>query len=110
MRTRLFWMLSLIGLVAGPAGASVVAHWTFDEGSGTTAADAVGDYDGTLVNSVTWEDGPSGLGSAVRVHNQGGNAAQSDYVTFGNGITRGPDLSVGVWMKMDARNFWLGIF
>jgi hypothetical protein len=79
-----------------------VAHWTFDEGSGTTVADAVGNYDGTLVNSVTWENGPPGLGTAVRVHNQGGNEAQSDYVTFGKGITKGPDLSVGVWMKMDA--------
>jgi len=102
MRTQLFLILSTIGLLAGSAGASVVARWTFDEGSGTTAADSIGDYHGTLVNSVSWEDGPAGLGSAVRVHNQGNNEAQSDYVTFGHGITKGPNLSVGVWMKMDA--------
>ncbi len=102
MRPRLFWMLGLITLLTGQVGASVVARWTFDEGAGTTAADSVGDYDGALVNSATWDDGPAGLGSAVRVHNQGGNEAQSDYVTFGHGITKGPDLSVGVWMKMDA--------
>ena len=47
MRTKLSWTLSLIGilgLLASPARASVVAHWTFDEGSGTTVADSVGGY------------------------------------------------------------------
>lgn len=102
MRTRLFWTLSLVGLLVSPARASVVAHWTFDEGSGTTVADSVGAYQGTLMGSPTWEAGPPGLGSAIRVHNQGSNEAQSDYVTFGKGITKGPDLSVGVWMKMAA--------
>ena len=28
----------------------LVAHWKLDETSGTTAADATGSYDGTLVN------------------------------------------------------------
>jgi len=33
---------------AEPDTANLVGHWTFDEGSGTTAADSVGDNDGTI--------------------------------------------------------------
>ncbi len=34
-----------------------VAQWTFNEGSGTTAYDSVGDNDGTLVNGPVWTTG-----------------------------------------------------
>jgi purple acid phosphatase-like protein len=38
---------------SGPADA--VANWRFDEGSGTAVRDAVGGYNGTLVNGARWQ-------------------------------------------------------
>jgi len=32
----------------------LVGHWSFDEGTGTTAADSVGGFDGTLVGDAAW--------------------------------------------------------
>ena len=53
MSKKFFLTLGLIiALLSSQAGASVVAHWTFDEGGGTTAADSVGGYDGTLINAL----------------------------------------------------------
>ena len=41
--------------------AGLVAEWTFDEGSGTTAGDATGnDHTGTLVGNITWTAGEVG--------------------------------------------------
>jgi RHS repeat-associated protein len=40
-----------ICLLAGP-----VSHWKLDDGSGTTATDACGHHDGTLVGVPTWEE------------------------------------------------------
>lgn len=52
----------------GPGG-GLVAHWTFDEGAGTTARDSSrGGADLTL-HDITWEDGL--LGSAVHFHGRG---------------------------------------
>ena len=40
---------------------NLVAHWTFDEGTGTTVADATGNgHTGTATGSPTWETGWSG--------------------------------------------------
>lgn len=47
-----------------PAATGPVAHWKFDEGSGTTAADSSGvGSNGTLVNGPVWTTGR--LGSAL---------------------------------------------
>jgi hypothetical protein len=55
---------ALLGLLAlfGPAEGSdvnLVAHWTFDEGSGTIAYDSAGDNDGTIHNA-DWTTGQVG--------------------------------------------------
>ena len=47
-------------VVCGPALASdanLIAHWTFDEGTGTIVYDSVGTNDGTLVNGPIWTPG-----------------------------------------------------
>ena len=53
------------GIVVQAVASGLVAEWTFDEGSGTTAGDATGNnHTGTLVGNVTWtagEVGPSAL-------------------------------------------------
>jgi hypothetical protein len=46
------WQSELTGTVAG-----LVAYWRFDDGSGTSAADAVGTWPGLLINSPTWVPG-----------------------------------------------------
>jgi len=50
-----------VGAVDVAAG--LVAHYTFDEGSGTTAGDSAGSSDGTLVNGPTWTAGKIGSGA-----------------------------------------------
>ena len=44
------------------SGSGLVAHYTFDEGSGTTAGDSAGSNTGTLVNGPTWVTGKIGGG------------------------------------------------
>ena len=61
MRTKLFWILSLIGLLVSPADASIVGRWSFSEGSGTTVADSVGDSHGVFEGNPTWEAGLPGI-------------------------------------------------
>ncbi|MHC4743404.1 MAG: LamG-like jellyroll fold domain-containing protein, partial [Planctomycetota bacterium] len=49
-----YWLYG-VTVPAGP-----IAHWKFDEGSGTTAYDSVGENHGTLVGDVNWTDGQIG--------------------------------------------------
>ena len=43
------------------APTNLVAHWTFDDGSGATATDASGNgHDGTLINGPLWAAGQVG--------------------------------------------------
>jgi hypothetical protein len=56
------FVLFFLGLVAGVANGDIqtglVAHWTFDEGQGTTAGDSSGNaVDGTLQNDPQWVAG-----------------------------------------------------
>ena len=44
------------------SGSGLVAHYTFDEGSGITAGDSAGSNTGTLVNGPTWVTGKIGGG------------------------------------------------
>ena len=58
-------LFALLGVLFWPAlaGASAtpIGHWTFDEGSGTTAADSSGNgHDGTLINGPLWTTGRIG--------------------------------------------------
>lgn len=48
-----FVFLALM-LAAGQTFAAPVAHWNFDEGSGTVAGDSVGGNNATLVNGPVW--------------------------------------------------------
>lgn len=62
-------LTALLVLAFCPAAPAVdsnglVAHWTFDEGEGTTAYDSVGTNHGMLVNGPTWTTGL--LGGALR--------------------------------------------
>ena len=47
------------------SGSGLVAHYTFDEGSGTTAGDSAGSNTGTLANGPVWTAGKVGSGGAT---------------------------------------------
>lgn len=96
----------------------LIAHYTFNEGSGTTAGDSAGSNTGTLVNGPTWTSGHVGGGISFSgtahvsagspaalddIHNQGGlsiafwvnpsNVAATGYA-IGKGNS-GPEVVVG---------------
>ena len=54
-------VLALFSYGVSDTTTGLVGHWTFDDGSGTTAADTSGNgNDGTLVNTPTWTTGRIG--------------------------------------------------
>jgi hypothetical protein len=87
-------------MLAVALDAGLVAHWAFEEGSGTTASDSSGNNNhGTLVNGPTWTAGK--IGGAL---NFDGN---DDYVNVRNSTTLDQGLenngfSVAAWVKYDA--------
>ncbi len=61
---------------ATPSSANLVAHWSFDQASGSVLTDDSGNgYNGTLVNAPTWAAGK--LGQALSFSN-------GNYVSVGN--------------------------
>jgi hypothetical protein len=80
-----------------------VAHWKFDEGSGTTAYDSTdNNNDGTLYGEMA----TSTLGSSGWTSGKHGSALSfdgvDDYVDLGNDLSIEPgvgDFTVGLWMK-----------
>jgi regulation of enolase protein 1 (concanavalin A-like superfamily) len=76
---------------------SLVAHWSFEEGSGLTATDSVSGFVGTLLNGSMWVDGPSG-GHALEFD------GSNDRVDVGNPPElqmTGP-LTVAAWVWVDT--------
>ncbi len=85
-----------------PATASVVGHWTFDEGSGTSVADSSSQANhGTLVNAKagTWTNGVSG----GALYFDGTTGAGSTYVTIPDAaslhLTNA--ISFAAWVRSD---------
>ncbi len=79
--------------------ADQIGRWTFDENTGTTAADSSGNANtGTLLNGVAWGAGHSGAGS---VHNGASNqhvrVANSASI---NGVT--DRLTLSAWIRPTA--------
>ena len=59
--------------VAAPVSPTLVGHWTFDEGSGTTAADTGGSHPATLTGGAGWTAGSQGP-SALSLNGSGAYA------------------------------------
>jgi hypothetical protein len=69
-------ILALPSLVAADPGTSLTGHWTFDKGSGTTAADSSGQNNPlTLEGGASW--GPGVVGPHALSLNGDGQYAQS---------------------------------
>ena len=91
--------LCLLGLTTSQTEAQVIpgliAHWKFDEGTGTIAGDSAGTNTGTLTNGPTWTTGK--IGSALSFD------GVNDYV---NNITNtvpayvaGGAISISAWVN-----------
>lgn len=73
----------------------MVAHWEFDETSGTTASDSTGsDNDGTLVGSPTWVSGTP--------RNRGLEFDSADRVDAGNFAVEGSTISLAAWIYVET--------
>lgn len=83
---------------AGTPGLGGVAHWTLDEGQGTTAKDTVGSNDLTVRNGGTWVDGPT-AGAGTALHLTGDQFADTEKTVV---LTRGTNYSVSAWARLDS--------
>jgi len=72
---------------AAPEAPSPMAHWQFDEGSGTVAADSSGNgHHGTVLGTPEWGPGPEGFGGALNFKaTRGANCGDFD-PTGGTGV------------------------
>jgi len=77
--------------------ACLVAHWKFDEGTGTTAYDSAGTNNGTISGPV-WAAGQ--IGGALEFD------GVNDYVNMGSDSSLKPDLPVtlSAWVRLDEIN------
>jgi hypothetical protein len=74
-----------------PNGSNLIAHWKFDEGSGGTAYDSVGDNDGTLVNGPVWTSGR--IGGALSFD------GVDDYVNISSFSMPQDSFTIQMWIK-----------
>jgi uncharacterized protein len=81
-----------------------VAWYTFDQSSGSTAADATGNgHTATLNGSTSWTTGRSG--NAVHLDGSSG------YVALPAGLLSGAgDFTIASWVKLDSAPTWSRIF
>lgn len=91
-------LASILVVVQLRASAAIVAKWSFNETSGTTAVDSVGEFNGTLSPSGAVFV-PGGIsGGAVSL-----NRSANGFVNMGNvlGLTSG-NFSLVAWIRMNA--------
>lgn len=83
---------------------ALIAHLTFDETIGTTAADSTGNgLDGILNNGASWTAGNSG--GAVDL--SGGN----QFVSLPENVTEDlSDYTIASWVKLDSLSTWSRVF
>lgn len=73
----------------------LVAHWTFNQGSGTTAGDSAGSRNGTLTGGPTWVTGKSG--KALDFDGVDDYVEYPTNIEFNNG-----DFTVSGWFKREG--------
>ena len=95
-----------VTLYVGDITDGLAAHWTFDDGSGTTAADSSGNgNDGMLVNGPTWAGGIEGGGLDCD--------GVDDYVEIGTGSSVNAmttQVTLSAWVQTTASASEIVIF
>ena len=92
MCRKMFYLMSVVVLcLVGNASADLVAHWSLDDGSGTTASDMSGNgHDGTIGGTVNFVPGQSG--SALDFD------GSSTYIDMDDEIVNGT-WSLAMWLR-----------
>lgn len=98
----------LVGLMTtaglGDLREDLLAHWPMDEGAGSSVADVVGGFDGTIEGDVTWTQGM--IGSAIEFPGATGN-----YVDCGNvDINIGSNFTLACWLKAPETTAYHDLF
>ena len=83
----------------GTPGPDGIGFWPADEGSGTVAADVVGDADLTLKNGAAWSTGTTG--SALQL-----DGVDDVAETTGPVVDTRSSFSVAAWVKLDRAGFF----
>ncbi len=99
--TRLALLFALLAMMAATGQAELIGHWTFDEGSGTTAYDSSGNgYDGTLNGGATYTAGQVGSG-AIQFNGTDSFVA----VPYQESLALvDSDFTISVWSKWEGPN------
>ena len=80
----------------------LVGHWTFDEGSGTTASDASGNNNtGTVINGPVWEAGKINSGLTLDGVNDYVNIPHSNSLNIS-----GTQITLSAWLKFQSTGTW----
>lgn len=90
------------GLVPGALSADLVAHWSFDEGAGSTVGDSSGNGHHGVLNGSTWSWVPQGrFGAAIHLE-------QGDYASVESFPAATPGWTVAVWVRFASANVGIG--
>jgi hypothetical protein len=88
--------IQAVGLDPGALTTGVVAHWRFDDGSGTGVADSSGNHDGTISGS-TWSWTTKGhFGGALHLE-------QGDFVSVDNFPDATSSWTVAAWVQIPSQ-------
>ena len=106
MCRRMIYLISLVVVLsmAGGASADLVAHWPFDEGSGTITHDASGNgHDGSFEGSPQWtRPGWNGIGWSLQFGGDNDRLTVESFDLTGSGITLAAWINVTIFQD-DAR-------
>jgi len=102
MFNKLILLVSVVLILGltGSTSAELIGRWKLDEGSGTTAADSVGNNDGTLYGDTSWAEGI--LDGALSFDGDG------DYVDCGNDPIFNPSDSFSITLWAYIRDWSTG--
>ncbi len=92
-------------LIAEMINLSLIAHWQFDESSGTVASDIVEGHNGTLNGDPTWQPSGGKIGGALEFDGVG------DYVEIEGykGISGSNARTVTAWVRAESNGSALSI-
>ncbi|MBD3296926.1 MAG: hypothetical protein GF392_06110 [Candidatus Omnitrophica bacterium] len=97
--------VGLIFMAAGTmAHASPVAHWKFNDASGTTAFDSSGSNNGTLNGGTAWTTGPKG--GALSFNGTDGFV----HVLASPGIQSLENYTISFWVNIDVKKNYNPVF
>jgi len=98
-KTKLLVLFLAMVLITGAANADIttglVGHWAFEDGTGSTTAvdSSPNGYDGTLVGTPTWTDGPEDFGGALLFD----AGSSGDGVECGTACDPGDVFTLAIW-------------